>query len=375
MSEPRTDDSRIRRIVARDPNGDLQELQVDADGNLLIAGSGGSGGDASAANQTTQIAQIGEVQASPTANTVLDRLKTIASKIPGLGAATAANSLPVVLATDSAVIGATNETAPGTDTAASGLNGRLQRVAQNITSLLGKLPSALVSNRLDVNVGAIGVALPAGTNNIGDVDVLTVPADPFGANADAASASGSISAKLRQIATTGIPVTALPALPAGTNNVGKVRSSSEVVEFTPTLDTSVYAAGDVLFATTAITSVFPANNGKGILHSLVVNDKDDQKPVFDLYFLRANTSIGTINAAPSITDAGADDIVARVSIASADWRDLGGCSVAVVPSIGQVIETGAATTSLWVAAVLVSGTPTHTASGLVFKLGFVDLTL
>lgn len=70
------------------------------------------------------------------------------------------------------------------------------------------------SGRLHVNVGALpsgtvagGSSLPAGSNNIGDVDVLTVPADPFGANADAASATGSISAKLRFIASTGIPVT------------------------------------------------------------------------------------------------------------------------------------------------------------------------
>lgn len=78
-------------------------------------------------------------------------------------------------------------------------------------------------------VTAISNALPAGTNNIGDVDVLsiaagdnnignvdivTVPTDPFGANADAASATGSISAKLRFIAATGIPITgaALTAL-------------------------------------------------------------------------------------------------------------------------------------------------------------------
>jgi hypothetical protein len=67
------------------------------------------------------------------------------------------------------------------------------------------------------NTGAVVVssALPAGTNNIGDVDVLsiaagdnnignvdivTVPADPFGANADAAAtagSTGSIQAKLR----------------------------------------------------------------------------------------------------------------------------------------------------------------------------------
>lgn len=37
--------------------------------------------------------------------------------------------------------------------------------------------------------------------NEAQVDVLTVPTDPFGANADAASATGSISAKLRAIAT------------------------------------------------------------------------------------------------------------------------------------------------------------------------------
>lgn len=41
--------------------------------------------------------------------------------------------------------------------------------------------------------------------------VYSVPADPFGVNADAASATGSISAKLRFIGATGIPITALPA--------------------------------------------------------------------------------------------------------------------------------------------------------------------
>jgi len=63
------------------------------------------------------------------------------------------------------------------------------------------------TNGLDVDVTRLP-ALVAGSANIGDVDVLTVPADPFGANADAASASGSISAKLRQIATNGHPVAA-----------------------------------------------------------------------------------------------------------------------------------------------------------------------
>lgn len=73
---------------------------------------------------------------------------------------------------------------------------------------LATLAGAVSGTEMQVDVLTMpNVTLAAGTNNIGDVDVLSVPADPFGANADAASASGSISAKLRFIASTGIPIT------------------------------------------------------------------------------------------------------------------------------------------------------------------------
>lgn len=49
----------------------------------------------------------------------------------------AANPLPTTnSAADVAAIGGLTETAPTTDTASSGLNGRLQRIAQRLTSLL-----------------------------------------------------------------------------------------------------------------------------------------------------------------------------------------------------------------------------------------------
>lgn len=82
------------------------------------------------------------------------------------------------------------------------------------------------------NIGDVDVltlpALPAGTNNIGDVDVLTVPADPFGANADAAvtaGATGSISAKLRSISR---DIVANIVLAAGTNAIGKLAANSGI---------------------------------------------------------------------------------------------------------------------------------------------------
>ncbi len=71
------------------------------------------------------------------------------------------------------------------------------------TNAIGKLAA-----NSGVDIGDVDVlSIAAGDNNIGNVDIVTVPTDPFGANADAASATGSISAKLRFIASTGIPIT------------------------------------------------------------------------------------------------------------------------------------------------------------------------
>lgn len=71
------------------------------------------------------------------------------------------------------------------------------------TAAIGKLAA-----NSGVDIGDVDIlSIAAGDNNIGNVDIVTVPTDPFGANADAASATGSISAKLRFIANTGIPIT------------------------------------------------------------------------------------------------------------------------------------------------------------------------
>lgn len=63
--------------------------------------------------------------------------RLLSVKLPStLGAKTAANSFSVTLSTDDdALLGSLTETAPASDTASSGLNGRLQRIAQNLTAL------------------------------------------------------------------------------------------------------------------------------------------------------------------------------------------------------------------------------------------------
>lgn len=79
--------------------------------------------------------------------------------------------------------GALTETAPATDTASSGLNGRLQRVAQRLTSLIALVPASLgpktsaasfsVVQPSDVSFGAIStLTRPATTPSYSANDVV-----------------------------------------------------------------------------------------------------------------------------------------------------------------------------------------------------------
>lgn len=77
----------------------------------------------------------------------------------------AAHSKPMALADeDFAAIGAKNEGAPADDTAAAGLNGRLQRIAQRLTSLLTRLqdPLAVSTPSLVMRSAPAGGPTPMG---------------------------------------------------------------------------------------------------------------------------------------------------------------------------------------------------------------------
>lgn len=73
-------------------------------------------------------------------------------------------SVPVTL-TSSDQIGALTETAPASDTASSGLNGRLQRIAQRLTSLIALLTRPATSAVTSVNDSASNQTLLASNAN------------------------------------------------------------------------------------------------------------------------------------------------------------------------------------------------------------------
>jgi hypothetical protein len=140
-------------------------LHVDENGDLSIAIGDVTleGGDASAANQSTQI--------------------------------TAANLT-------NTRVGDLTETAPGTDTASSGLNGRLQRIAQRLTSMIAQLPASL---GIKTAAESLSVA-PASDAVFTALGVATNPTATFTRPADTtAYASGDLVANN----TTGASVAAM----------------------------------------------------------------------------------------------------------------------------------------------------------------------
>lgn len=62
-------------------------------------------------------------------------LATLVGSLASLGPAVMTSSQSVTIATDDARVGPVNETAPATDIASSGINGRLQRIAQRLSSM------------------------------------------------------------------------------------------------------------------------------------------------------------------------------------------------------------------------------------------------
>ena len=142
-----------------------------------------------------------------------------------------------------------------------------------------------------------------------------------------------------------------------------------VYTFTPVLETSILADDDVFFVPIEVPQVFDKGLARE-LQSVVVLDGDDQNTDFDLFFFNATVTLGTLNAAVSISDADAAKALGCVSmVAATHSNDLINSRLFVQKGIGLVME--GETASLWVGGVVRSGTPTYTASGMKITLGFI----
>ncbi len=160
-------------------------------------------------------------------------------------------------------------------------------------------------------------------------------------------------------------------LPAGETHLGEVGGKTVVYELTMSPDTSALTAGDVTAATQQADAFFRKTDGTGIILSVVLVDEDDQKADLDVHFFSANSSLGSENSAPSISDADARAYLGTASVAVADYKDLGGVSVACIRGLNIPVKAVSGTDDLYVGIVNGAATPTYTSAGIKLRIGAI----
>lgn len=135
-------------------------------------------------------------------------------------------------------------------------------------------------------------------------------------------------------------------------------------------EAATFASGDVISTTVEVALRSYANQDvdqlRGRIVSLQVLDEDDQGITLDVFFMKNNVSLGTVNSAISISDANAREIIGIVQANS--FFDLINSRQAFpeFKDIPFVLDSGEL--SLWVSAVT-RGAPTYTASGVRLRIG------
>lgn len=235
--------------------------------------------------------------------------------------------------------------------------------------------AAALAGTLDVGIVSGGGDATA-ANQVVANNALGTPTDA----AATAGGTGTLSAQARLIGSnTDRAADALESMAADTSS-SAVYTSTQLSDVTLSADTAAYASGDVIAESQIADAVTWAADQQGVLQSVVVVDKDDQKAAMTLVFYSANVSTGTENAAPSISDANAVNVLGFIDVAAGAFNaltspngylDLGGVSVAKPQFQPFVLKPVSGDDSVYVAAINGSGTPTYTASGLVLRLGVI----
>jgi hypothetical protein len=230
----------------------------------------------------------------------------------------------------------------------------------------------------------LDAAIPAGTNNIGDVDVLTINgvAPAFGTGAFGASV-------LRTVSCTDDPI--VTAITAGTVTTGTAGTASAAVvtmqgiaamvpvatvgksnvyQVTPSTDTAAYASGDLIADTQQMDAFFRVADGTGVIQSITITDEEAQNVKFYIIFMKTSTSLGSENSAPNISDANLSaGYLGHVTVETTDWITVSGCSVATKLNIGMPVEAVSGTDDLYFAILNATGAPDWDADSLKLNIG------
>lgn len=153
-----------------------------------------------------------------------------------------------------------------------------------------------------------------------------------------------------------------------------VEDRPDVDEFTTTLsiDTSLYAAGDLFGELQQITGASKAVGGGVRIDGITVVDKDSEAPEFDILFFNDSITAGTDNAVFAPSDADLIKFRAGVSILAADWSTFSTNSVAYLPNLGMVVPE-LVSADLYFVVVIRSGETFTAATDIFIQVAYTRL--
>lgn len=150
-------------------------------------------------------------------------------------------------------------------------------------------------------------------------------------------------------------------------------SSSRTINATPTIDTNIYASGDLLGTKLTFAGAAKEGVGSGTIHTVVISDLDKESANVDLIIFNSNPSATTFsnNSALDIDDADLSKIACVISITThATFNDNG---VSYANGTNCVFEIADASTPTLYGALVVRATPTYTtAADITVRLSILQ---
>ena len=229
-------------------------------------------------------------------------------------------------------------------------------------SVIASLKGILTADNLtNTNVGAVAdaaVTNPASSASViaslkGNLTASNTTNTNLGAVADAAVTNPASSASV---------IAALKGILTGVNLNQNVGGYTSVIKDTTAVSTTpAYTAGDAVGGKRTITNALRTSGGSGILESVQILDRANQKAAMELFIFDSDPSAATItdNAAFVFST---DDlkVLAHVTIAATDYVTINSKAVATIKGLGVALK-GNATSTLY-AALVTTGTPTYAAT-------------
>lgn len=154
-----------------------------------------------------------------------------------------------------------------------------------------------------------------------------------------------------------------------------------VIRVQPTLETSEYAVGDVLFAPIELPKAVRTKGGISLIRNMFIIDKEKQAQDYEIFLFEKSTSLGTVNATANISN---DDFVTGnllgmyyVDTDQSDSASLDNVLVSQVHNTDQarpatfnptILQASSDSTSVYLTATCLGGTGTYAADSLNFVL-------